>query len=139
MALEDSLIGAVRKLREMGLSLVDLATKVTEEVMKDKSVTPEGATSQPVTPGQAPSAGDSVKKEEVIPDWAACCIQDLPPSNGVFRFAAETYQLMGGSVLVRDERGVLSKMQCARSFQSADGSDRFTYFHPLCKVLAPKK
>jgi len=136
MALEDHLIGAVRKLREMGESLVDIATKVADEVTKGKPASPEWASAKPEQTSAASSASDCVKSEE-IPGWAPCSVQDLPRINGLFRFAAETFQLVGGSVHVRDEQGVLTAMVCSRPLQG--NTDHVVYFHPLCKVLAPKK
>lgn len=126
MGIEDHIINTVRTLKSAGESLIDLATKVANEVTKDnkpeEQKTPDGASSKPVN--------------EEIPGWVSSQVTDLA-TNGVFRFAGSTFQLIGGSVHVRNERGELDVCFCARALDG--NNDRDVYFHPLCKVLAPKK
>lgn len=121
MPLEDHILNTVRTLRSAGESLLDIAKKVGEEIVKDKP-TPEGAAAQPAN-------------EEAIPGWDTAEAFQIS-EKGLFRFRGHTYQREYFKGDAKDADGNDIELCRARCLDTA--SDRFVLFHPHCKVLAKK-
>lgn len=131
MGLEDNLLNAVRTLRSAGESLIDIAKKVGEEVLKDNQPKPEEQ--------KVPEGATAKTTSEDLPGW-----EQMPCSllteNGLFRFSGKTYRVIGSalfpSIIVTADGRLKNAI---RATCMDDGTDKTWHFDIECKVLAKKK